>query len=393
MRETPINHKVNYTHNQFDTQKSFDARTAKLNDNTSYQTSFDNYFSKNTTPKDIQKKINHAKNDSGIKTETKKQPSNTERNNKSPEKKDGTVMSETEKNNPETNSSDSRESQNKDKETSNSIYGFLIDLTQTIMPLPQNISDTALTGLDLDSGIELNLDTFALGLDDTTDDDMTAALLESLDTHQNSDIMNALLDNKTDTNIDISQNVNNNNDTQSSLQSITGLNLHNHNQMMPHIQIQRASQAEVIAQIPLQNNFSLAITKDSDNPNKIGINLEPAGMGNVELVIENNKDNSVTAIIRSDKPEILDQLRKETASLERYLNEAGLNLGGNGLGFEHKSQNNNDDNKKPSSDDMLTASIGESAIHNQHGLTHTNETLLYAALDRQSIQAGLDIRL
>ena len=44
MRETPINHKVSYTHNQFDTQKSFDARTAKLNDNTSYQTSFDNYY-------------------------------------------------------------------------------------------------------------------------------------------------------------------------------------------------------------------------------------------------------------------------------------------------------------------------------------------------------------
>ena len=48
-------------------------------------------------------------------------------------------------------------------------------------------------------------------------------------------------------------------------------------------------------------------------------------MGEAELVIE-TKDNAVTAVIRSEKADVLDMIRKETASLERHLRDAGIDL-------------------------------------------------------------------
>jgi flagellar hook-length control protein FliK len=159
------------------------------------------------------------------------------------------------------------------------------------------------------------------------------------------------------------------------------------------IQIQKSSELEAIATIQLPDNMSLKITKDVENDNKIGINLEPAGLGNVELVIETNKDNAVTAVIRSDKAEILDHLRKESASLERYLAEAGLNLGGQGLSFEQRQQQD-DNNQNQNHSDTFTASISEAKLTDtQNNQLMTTTEKLYAHLDKQSAQQGLDIRL
>lgn len=166
------------------------------------------------------------------------------------------------------------------------------------------------------------------------------------------------------------------------------------NNTIGQIQIQKATQSEAVGQIPLQNDMSVTITKDSMNDNKIGINLEPAGMGEVELVIETNPDNAVMAVIRSDKPEILEQLRKESASLERYLSEAGLNLAGNGLSFEHKHNQNENNQQSNNPDTILSASISESSISSPSNTSKLSASeRLYAHLDRQSAQAGLDIRL
>jgi len=158
------------------------------------------------------------------------------------------------------------------------------------------------------------------------------------------------------------------------------------------IQIQKVNTTDIVAQLPIGNELTLNIVKDTSNQNKISINLEPAGMGEVELVIENNRDNAVIAVLRSDKPEILDQLRKETASLEQYLAEAGLDLGGNGLGFEQKSS---DDNSQNSEDQThLSANIAETSIYNAHPDSHlSSQEKIYAHLDTLSSNTGLDIRL
>jgi hypothetical protein len=366
------------------------------------------------------------KNDSTVKTETQKQISSLDNhkptNDTETEVTDNSPISETKKEDSKTETKDTEET------TPNPITMFLIDMTQTPLSthLTENQSDTGLIELenqtaltphalqttDLnvlqtttlanisditllenngDNGFDLEQDISDISdedlLTESTSNDDALSLLASTD-NRNKD--SALIDSF------LANNANNTGDkntaNQPTTQTATGLNFYNNAQAIPQINIQKSSQPEVIAQIPLQNDLSLNITKDSDNPNKIGINLEPAGMGDVELVIENNKDNSVIAIIRSDKPEILEQLRKETASLERYLSEAGLNLGGNGLGFEHKSHDDTNQ-KKNAPNDMLTASIAETTFGNHNNRLMNATEQLYATLDRQSTQAGLDIRL
>lgn len=160
-----------------------------------------------------------------------------------------------------------------------------------------------------------------------------------------------------------------------------------------NVQIQKATEAQILSQIPLDNKLTLNIVKDISNPNKIGINLEPAGMGEVELVIENNKENAVIAVLRSDKPEILDQLRKEAASLERYLTEAGLDLGGNGLSFEQKSSDDaNTDAQSDSNNETLSATLAQEAVENSNAPQNRQEAL-YRTLDQQTADKGMDIRL
>lgn len=139
--------------------------------------------------------------------------------------------------------------------------------------------------------------------------------------------------------------------------------------------------------IPLENNVSLIVTRHKDTPEKIGINLEPAGMGEAELIIE-NKDNAVVAIVRSEKPETLDMIRKESASLEKYLQESGLNLSGGGLQFERKSQ---DDSSSQSRENSKIQSV--SLSNNQSSNYVKNEMTVYQKLDAINLRQGMDVRL
>ncbi len=443
MNETAINHAIKHQSSTFDSLKSLASSKKNVPDDTSVQSSFDTYFSKKNISKETQKpdrqeKYNSfqskntalhkknvpLKNDSTVKTETQKQISSLDNhkptNDTETEVTDNNPISETKKENSQTETKETIDTKDTEETTANPTNIFLIDLIQTPLSthLTENQSDTGLIELENqtaltpdalqtttlahiaditllenngDNGFNLEQDISDISdedlLTESTSNDDTFSLLASTD-NRNKD--SALIDSF------LANNANNTGDkntaNQPTTQTATGLNFYNNAPIIPQINIQKSSQPEVIAQIPLQNELSLNITKDSDNPNKIGINLEPAGMGDVELVIENNKDNSVIAIIRSDKPEILEQLRKETASLERYLSEAGLNLGGNGLGFEHKSHDDTH-KKKNASNDMLTASIGETTFGNHNNRLMSATEQLYATLERQSPQAGLDIRL
>lgn len=151
--------------------------------------------------------------------------------------------------------------------------------------------------------------------------------------------------------------------------------------------VQRNNAEFKIATIPLKDNISMVVTKAPENPNKIGINLEPAGMGEAELVIE-TKDNVVTAVVRAEKTDILDMIRKETASLERHLKEAGIDLGSGNLQFEQQSSNDNTDEKGEKT--IISAGFEENSITN-----HTSETpeTIYQTLSSLDVSKGIDVRL
>ena len=64
---------------------------------------------------------------------------------------------------------------------------------------------------------------------------------------------------------------------------------------------------------------------------KITIQLRPANMGRVEVKMELFQDNRLTATVTVDNRETLDQLKNDSRSLQRALQEAGLQTDAGGL--------------------------------------------------------------
>ncbi len=426
MNETFVNNKVTLPQKHFDTVKSFDKSLDLPN-----ISSFDDYFVNNKSDSlknknlNILKPIKHntqTKNEKPKYLEKQNDSSNDSINSNASETTETSGISQT-KNTQENSEHDKTNNESEkdtlktatEKEDDEAINNLILNLTDMLVPLPEtdvtHQTDNALnfTGLDsvastsqielLQSQIqdnELNdLNDFDLTADsDLSEEEIELTDMLTTDMHgdENAKTLETLLANYTSDN---KEQINNAESVTKQSDNITSFNnttIQTQQQTTQHIHIQKASNIEIVTQIPLKNDMFVNITKDVDNPNKIGINLEPAGMGEVELVIENNRDNAVIAIIRSDKPEILEQLRKESASLERFLNEAGLNLGSSGLGFEHKSQQDNSQQQN-SNNEIITASISEASVYNNNTPSMTPTERLYATLDKQSIETGLDIRL
>ena len=432
MNEALVKNTFHHAKPQFDNLKNSLSDNFKINDTIrSEKTSFDTYLKNDNPSKPLKKaSISEKSTDSVPKNQTQKITQQKDNQNDQTTSSDSGNDSKTTTPNNETDDTDNQttlsdlvnnskitipdnETDDTDltlddttEETLEMAGGFILNLTETMIPLPQNTSDeistsTDLTGLDngelslvtvknIDDNLELNGEVFELIASDTIDNTQNtdSFLVNSTDLDDTINIANIALDfaSQFEASTEISAEVS----TKAIDSFVVNQNFSSHSNFQ--IQIQKLPQIELIAQLPLQNDISLNITKDIDNDNKIGINLEPAGMGSVELTIETNKDNAVTAVIRSDKPEILEQLRKESASLERYLTEAGLNLGGNGLSFEHKQQQDDNQNSDNKSNQMLNASISETSFSNNNNIMSATERL-YANLDKQSIQTGLDIRL
>ncbi len=67
------------------------------------------------------------------------------------------------------------------------------------------------------------------------------------------------------------------------------------------------------------------------------LQLEPADLGRVDVRLEIN-DGRVQARIAAENPQALDQMRQDSRSLERALQNAGLNTDGGSLNFSLKDQ-------------------------------------------------------
>jgi|GEM_PF-1495022 len=83
-----------------------------------------------------------------------------------------------------------------------------------------------------------------------------------------------------------------------------------------------AKPAEVVHQVSVQ--ISKAVQAGTD---KITIQLRPESMGRVEVQLEVSKSGQVTANVVADRPETLNMLKNDSASLEKALQDAGLDAG------------------------------------------------------------------
>ena len=87
------------------------------------------------------------------------------------------------------------------------------------------------------------------------------------------------------------------------------------------------------------NQVSVKITKALQAGNdRINIQLRPAEMGRVEVKIELAHDGRLTAVVAADRQETLDVLRRDSAELQRALEEAGMHLDSDDLAFNLRGQ-------------------------------------------------------
>jgi flagellar hook-length control protein FliK len=71
------------------------------------------------------------------------------------------------------------------------------------------------------------------------------------------------------------------------------------------------------------------------------INLKPVELGNVEVKLDFGADGRVQASIMAERPETLEMLQKDQRTLERALNDAGLQTDAGSLSFNLKGQGQN----------------------------------------------------
>lgn len=111
-------------------------------------------------------------------------------------------------------------------------------------------------------------------------------------------------------------------------------------------QAQQSQQAQAANQpkftLPGQSvvdQVNVQITKALQNGmDKINIQLKPANLGRVEVALEMSADGRVSAVVSADNKDTLNLLQKDSSELAKALQNAGLELEGNGLQFSLREQ-------------------------------------------------------
>lgn len=99
----------------------------------------------------------------------------------------------------------------------------------------------------------------------------------------------------------------------------------------------------------------------SDGSRSFDIRLDPPELGRVQVRLEIGADRSVQAMLTADKPEALAELQRHARELEKALADAGLDLGGNGIGFA-LSEGGDDSGRERGRDRAAPVAAQESAI-------------------------------
>ncbi len=72
--------------------------------------------------------------------------------------------------------------------------------------------------------------------------------------------------------------------------------------------------------------------------NHFEIRLDPPELGRIEVHLDVDRDGNVTSRLIADRHDTLDLLRRDSAGLERALQDAGLKTSDNGLQFSLRDQ-------------------------------------------------------
>lgn len=101
----------------------------------------------------------------------------------------------------------------------------------------------------------------------------------------------------------------------------------------------RAATVTADPAVPLAGLAVEIAARAQNGKNRFDIRLDPAELGRIEVRLEVDKDGNVTSRLTVDKVETYDLLRRDSANLERALQNAGLKTSEGGLEFSLRDQN------------------------------------------------------
>ena len=93
--------------------------------------------------------------------------------------------------------------------------------------------------------------------------------------------------------------------------------------------------------LPIHEQIAVNISKAiGEGINKIQIQLQPSDMGKVEIQLDVSREGRVIATVLADRPETLENLQRDSKSLERALQQAGLQTNSESLNFGLRDDQN-----------------------------------------------------
>lgn len=90
---------------------------------------------------------------------------------------------------------------------------------------------------------------------------------------------------------------------------------------------------------PAAEQIAMQITRAADqNIDRMTVHLKPAELGKVTIDLEVGPDNRLLAVISAERSETLDLLQRDSKSLEKALNDAGIKTDSGSLEFNLKDE-------------------------------------------------------
>jgi flagellar hook-length control protein FliK len=104
-----------------------------------------------------------------------------------------------------------------------------------------------------------------------------------------------------------------------------------------------AAIAPQAAAVPLTGLAFEIATQASNGKNHFEIRLDPPELGRIDVKLNVDRDGNVSTHLVADRSDTLDLLKRDSASLERALQDSGLKTSDNGLQFSLRQQDSNHD--------------------------------------------------
>ena len=140
------------------------------------------------------------------------------------------------------------------------------------------------------------------------------------------------------------------------------------------------------AAVPVAGVAFEITSKVMSGKNQFDIRLDPAELGRIHVRLDVDRDGNVVTHMIADRSDTLDMLRKDTAGLERALQDAGLKTSDNSLQFSLRDQQTNQ--QQSNNNGSSSAHI---VVEDEQTMTNEPAVRNYATYRGQT--GGLDIRV